>query len=371
MRKIKRNIQISFVILFYACIIFIAFSISVIHIQKQMNQNNAMGYFDTMKEDCIDANTQINEQMFFEDPIKAYQQQRVKDLYSFQEYYDTKLISTFIPSAIIFCIIIMIATWLLWLLLKKINQKDIKRIANSLNHIQKNHINEVDDPILRDAFDHIKKEYQQHFEDDQRLTSYLTHEQKNTLALLRSNLELGHMEESFKNLNQLNEGIDDILTMAEQKDNGQMQEVDVVLACAQVMDTYMTIYPDIDFQFDETKESFIYAKKRWIIRAISNLVDNAIKYGNQKPIQVMVYHAHHSVVVKVSDQGAGIDEKEQEKIFEHRYRIHELKKDGYGIGLSLVQHVCALCGGFVYVESIPHKETSFYLSFPTIQENAQ
>ena len=71
-----------------------------------------------------------------------------------------------------------------------------------------------------------------------------------------------------------------------------------------------------------------------------------------------------SVVVKVSDHGIGICEEEQEKIFQHHYRIQELKKDGYGIGLSLVQHVCDLCGGFVYVESTPHVETSFYLSFP-------
>lgn len=364
MRKIKRNIQISAVIILYACIIFLVFILCVFHIQSIMNQKDVSSYFDTMQEDRVEDSMKLNEDMFLEDPLKAYEEQRVKDLYSFQAYYDTQLVLAMIPSAVLFCLFTMFASWLLWLSLKKINQRKLKEIAQGIESIQKDRYNEIDDPMLENAFEKIRQEYEQHFEDYKRLTSYLTHEQKNALALLRSNLELGNTKESYENLNQLSEGIDDILTMAEQKDHEQMEEVDVIMVCAQVVDRYMAMYPNITFQFDENDTSMIYAKKRWITRAISNLVDNAMKYGEGKPIEVMVYRAHHSVIVKVSDHGIGISEEEQEKIFQHHYRIHELKKDGYGIGLSLVQHVCDLCGGFVYVESIPHIETSFYLSFP-------
>lgn len=367
MRKIKRNVQISVIIIFYACIIFCVFMMCVFHIQHRMNQKDALSYLDTMVEDHVENQTKIDEEMFLNDPIKAYGEQRMKDLNSLKEYYDTELIFAIIPSAILFCVFTMFASWLLWWILKKFNQRKLKEIAQSIESIQKDRYNEVDDPSLQSAFEKIRQEYEQHFEDYKRLTSYLTHEQKNVLALLRSNLELGHTKESYENLNQLSEGIDDILTMAEQKNQEAMEEVDVIMMCAQVVDRYANIYPNINFEFDESDTSMIYAKKRWITRAISNLVDNAIKYGEGKPVEVVVYRAHHSVVVKVSDHGVGIKEEEQEKIFQHQYRIHELKKDGYGIGLSLVQHVCELCGGFVYVESKPHIETSFYLSFPVIE----
>lgn len=120
----------------------------------------------------------------------------------------------------------------------------------------------------------------------------------------------------------------------------------------------------ITFIFDEDADTEIIAKERWIYRAVANLVSNAVKYGEGKPIEVKVENKKHSVIVSVKDNGIGISPEAQEKIFNHRYRINELNKDGYGIGLSLVSHVCDLCGGFAAVESELGVGSVFYLSFP-------
>jgi signal transduction histidine kinase len=137
----------------------------------------------------------------------------------------------------------------------------------------------------------------------------------------------------------------------------------VSLICALVCDTYKKIYENIYFEFDDDGNTTILAKERWIYRAISNLVDNAVKYGEGKPIYISIKNKNNSVIVTVKDNGIGIDRNSIGKIFDNKYRINELNKDGYGIGLSLVSHVCDLCEGFVMVESELNEGSCFYLSF--------
>ncbi len=105
------------------------------------------------------------------------------------------------------------------------------------------------------------------------------------------------------------------------------------------------------FAFTEDQPTLIHGRDRWIYRAVFNLVDNAIKYGEGKLVTVTISNQKGSVIVEVKDHGIGIPQKKQASIFSHQYRVHGLKQDGYGIGLSVVSHVCDLCRGFVYLES--------------------
>jgi len=82
---------------------------------------------------------------------------------------------------------------------------------------------------------------------------------------------------------------------------------------------------------------------------------------------VTVSRQYDSVIIAVKDYGCGIPNDEQNKIFQNRYRVKDLNKDGYGIGLSLVSHVCDLCGGFVWLDSEKDKGSVFYLSFPAFE----
>ena len=67
------------------------------------------------------------------------------------------------------------------------------------------------------------------------------------------------------------------------------------------------------------------------------MIDNAVKYGSEQPIAVFVQTRHGSVIITVCDHGIGIPLERQEQIFQNR-----LKRDGYGIGLSLVAPAAAL-----------------------------
>lgn len=274
----------------------------------------------------------------------------------------------FLPSIILaVCTVIIGLTLLLWLVLRKIYSNQMLSITHDLKFIEKFSERNIQDETLAKAFDQLKEKFSGNLDDYKRLSSYLTHEQKNAIAILRANLELEQNETgNIKILDRLTDSIDDILTLSNNSNSPVNETVDVSLICAEVCDTYKKLYPEITFQFEETDMTIIYGKNRWIYRAVSNLVDNAIKYGENKPIAVSVMKKKGSIIVKIKDQGKGIDTAVQSDIFNHKYRINGLKQDGYGIGLSVVSHVCDLCRGFVYVESEEEQGATFYLTFPSL-----
>ena len=98
-------------------------------------------------------------------------------------------------------------------------------------------------------------------------------------------------------------------------------------------------------------------------QAISNLLDNAIKYsGEVKRLSITVGTVRSDLSVEIADHGIGIPRAEQAKIFEKFYRVgnglvHDVK--GSGLGLSLVKHIIEAHQGTISVESEVGKGSRF------------
>ena len=276
----------------------------------------------------------------------------------------------YLPTiALAICLAVLLLTFLLWLVLKKIYSNQIAAITHDLNFIDQMSKNSIKDEVLSEAFNKLKGKFDGHLEDYRRLNSYLTHEQKNDISILRANLEVEGQQANQGNLillDRLTDSIDDILTLSTNMNDLGEEHVDVSLVCAEVCDAYRRNYPDIFFVFNEEEATMVHGRARWIYRAVSNLVDNAIKYGEGELVTVTILNKNGSVIIQVKDRGIGIPKEKQAAIFSHRYRVRGLKQDGYGIGLSVVSHVCDLCRGFVYLESEEKQGSAFYLSFPSI-----
>lgn len=280
----------------------------------------------------------------------------------YSQYIDY-LLSMLLPISIVFLFILFLLSLCLWFILRKIQDKETLKIAYELNFAVDNNISSSNS-ALSFAYEYIKQKFDDRLSDYKRLNSYLSHEQKNAIAILRTNLELSNNTDYLKNLDYISNSIDDILILSENAEMSPLLPVDIVLVCAEVCDSYKNVSTNINFHFEESEDTEILARSRWIYRAVANLLDNAIKYGQDKPIFVSVLSKKGSVIIIVQDNGIGINKQDQEEIFNNRFRVNELNKDGYGIGLSLVCHVCDLCGGFVMLDSKPGKGTTFYLSFP-------
>jgi len=109
-------------------------------------------------------------------------------------------------------------------------------------------------------------------------------------------------------------------------------------------------------------------------QAISNLVDNAIKYtpvGGQVSVGLEVNSKERELVVRVSDTGIGIAPEDQVRLFEKFHRIKRRETGdiaGTGLGLALVKSIVERHRGRVWVESALNKGTTFYVALPFQEE---
>jgi two-component system sensor histidine kinase SenX3 len=111
-----------------------------------------------------------------------------------------------------------------------------------------------------------------------------------------------------------------------------------------------------------------------LVSAITNLLDNAIKYSDEgASVDVRAYAdgdaATGRVVIEVRDHGIGIPTTDLERIFERFYRVDKARSratGGTGLGLSIVRHVAQVHGGEVTVESREGDGSTFRLILPLI-----
>ncbi|MDP3026036.1 MAG: phosphate regulon sensor histidine kinase PhoR [candidate division Zixibacteria bacterium] len=107
----------------------------------------------------------------------------------------------------------------------------------------------------------------------------------------------------------------------------------------------------------------ISADRHWIIQALTNLVDNAIKYTPEKgKIRIEVKDKGESVEIAVIDNGIGIPQKDLPRIFERFYRVDKgrsRESGGTGLGLSIVKHIIEAHAGKVEVKSQEGKGSEF------------
>lgn len=98
---------------------------------------------------------------------------------------------------------------------------------------------------------------------------------------------------------------------------------------------------------------------------ISNLLTNALKYGEQRPIRMVVRREEGHAILQVEDHGIGISSEDQERIFGRFERaVSGRHIGGLGLGLFIVRQVAEALGGGIDVKSTPGVGSTFTLRLP-------
>lgn len=111
---------------------------------------------------------------------------------------------------------------------------------------------------------------------------------------------------------------------------------------------------------------FIDGNPSLLVRAVSNLILNAYRYGKENGhITVSLQKNEGSSLLRIEDDGSGIAPEDLPRIFDRFYRADRSRTEsGSGLGLSITKEIVSFHGGTVTVESFPEKGSVFSVSFP-------
>lgn len=168
--------------------------------------------------------------------------------------------------------------------------------------------------------------------------------------------------------------IDDLLDLSEIENiKGPEQRVkacDVGAVLAEVASRLQPVAAkgQIHLQIPTVRGVTVSAHPERLRQLFSNLIDNAIKYNRPGGwVKVEAQQEPQQVVIRVQDNGIGIEPEHQERIFERFYRVDKSrsrKLGGTGLGLSIVKHIVHLYGGEIQLTSQPGEGTTFQVRLP-------
>lgn len=148
----------------------------------------------------------------------------------------------------------------------------------------------------------------------------------------------------------------------------EKQRFDVAELVEDVCHLYDYVAEESNISLDKeiSGGSIISADKTRFGQVLANLVDNGIKYGKDGGwVKIRLYNKDGSAVIEVSDNGMGISENEQERIWERLYRGDRSRtRKGLGLGLNYVKAVVESHGGKVLVQSRLKEGSQFTVIMP-------
>ncbi|MDX5585877.1 MAG: HAMP domain-containing sensor histidine kinase [Aureibaculum sp.] len=214
----------------------------------------------------------------------------------------------------------------------------------------------------------------------------LTHELKTpvfSIGLATKMLQQNENEESkpyleiIKNQNdRLKEHIEKVLELANLEKNNKSLNLRMVdffphleRLCAEF--SAISKMEGFDFNYEIKEKKFMLkCEPMHLANAINNLLDNAKKFGPEKPIISLVSEIiNKKLQITVKDDGIGIDKKDQKNIFKKHYRVSNgnlYNVKGYGLGLHYVEKIVNLHKGRILLKSKINEGTEITIRLPII-----
>lgn len=185
---------------------------------------------------------------------------------------------------------------------------------------------------------------------DDNANMYIERIQRNSehMGLLLENVvklsQIGKDEQKSEPVN-----VSDVISNATARLSRQLQEREIELIVADNMPT-------------------IWGDHNRINQVFHNLIDNASKFmgeDNQKPIIEVGYDiSDQNYIFHVRDNGIGIHERYQKKIFQPFQQLSNIETEGTGVGLTIVKRIVENIGGEIWISSAEGQGTTIYFTVP-------
>lgn len=190
-----------------------------------------------------------------------------------------------------------------------------------------------------------------------RIQGRLSDEEQKILNMMKQSIEkLRRTIDDLKEITKAQKGLDD-----------KMEEISITSVLEEVKSDIENMIQEADAQFIEslevTKIRFAKANLRTILY---NLISNAVKYRSpDRPLNIVIktYALDSEIALSISDNGLGLNENQQSKLFMMFKRFHS-NTEGTGIGLYIIKRIVENAGGHIEAQSELDKGTTFTIFFP-------
>lgn len=271
--------------------------------------------------------------------------------------------------------------------------KPVTNIIKTSSLITKDNLNaRIDLPhnkdelfVLSKTINDLLDRIEDAIEREKQFTSDASHELRTPLAVIKGTLEVlvrkprekQEYEEKINfcvnEVDRLNNLVDELLLLARFENQKLNNKIENVYLNAIILDS-LSRYSEkikvnnltITSHFNQ--EYYIQSDYYLISIIVGNLVSNAIKYSNENgKVEINLEKKNSKTILKISNTGHGIHQKDLDKIFNSFYRAEnsnnpEIK--GTGLGLSIVKRLCDLLSITIEISSIESKGTTLILSIP-------
>lgn len=172
-----------------------------------------------------------------------------------------------------------------------------------------------------------------------------------------------------KEVNRVVSLIDDMLNLSklETTNTPIVEKVDLIAVAREAEESISALARDKNVNIEISGEGTVEMEKDHAYELVKNLMENAVRYNEDGGhVFVSVDEKTDKVTLKVKDDGIGIDEENQSRIFERFYRVNKSRSretGGTGLGLSIVKHVAELYGAKLTLSSTLGAGTEITVSF--------
>jgi signal transduction histidine kinase len=194
--------------------------------------------------------------------------------------------------------------------------------------------------------------------------------EKNDHTVYEKEKTVGRLEKNILQYNRLSRLVDDMLDLHRIKSgnlsmNFQKMELGTLLKSIVANTVYGLDESSEKVQINAIGEIIAVVDRHRIEQVMVNLISNAIKYGEDGPIEVAVSTHENVAKIKIVDHGMGIAPQDQERIFERYKRVNSVGViKGLGVGLFVTKEIVEAHYGKIYVESKLGKGSTFIVELP-------
>jgi len=251
---------------------------------------------------------------------------------------------------------------------------------------------EVDNPedelgVLAQTFNQMLDRLEKGFKTQQQFIGNASHELRTPLTVLRTEAEWAlHRQRStveyqdvlhkvLDKSRQLGQLVDRLLILARLEGSQTATDLrtfrlDELLmqSVEEVREEHSSVIINCNIETTSEATYRIQGDSGMIQTALTNLLDNALKYGLGRPITVTLSSKGNDYCITIQDRGIGINESEMEQLFEPFFRSAKARNTakGIGLGLTLVREVAQWHGGSLNAKSVTG-DTTFSLILPKYQ----